>query len=706
MSEDGLLDCLTEAVRGNVIVSESGEDSYSFRHALVREIVYEDSLPGERQHFHRALAARLVAEGVRDPATLAEVAHHLDKGRSLRAAVSAYVEAGTAAESVSAYPEAFSHLERALALHESAIREQADGQRNVDVALIRERAARYAYLSGDPQRAVELMEASLAEVDRVAEPERAALVLESMGDYLWSLGQTDRSIAVAGEAVALVRGLPPSLATSSVLTSWARVLVLARDWSRAEPAAQEGLEIARAVGARAQEGRALGNVGACHVRSDIEAGLTDLAEALSISNTVGDIEAVLHHHATIAAALHQVGDHPRSTDAFEQALSAVDRSGGALPIALILLADVAQILIDNGDWARTDALVARGLRLAGKGVEHHQAHFAAARLAAYRGKSDEALCHLETCWPFDKAVTPERHAAVRAEIFVTESRWLEARAQVRAGLDVSRSLSGVPYLLEAGLRAESELAAIARLHRDEAGLVEAIASARSLTSRLDELAAASGSAPTAWYLYSRAFCAAEMSRMHDRPDPVAWRAVIEVAETTGALYRTAYPRLRLAEALLERAADGGSAVGRASGSADRAEAAVELRKAHFLAVRLCARPLMHLTGALGARARISLDETAEARSIPMPDLRAPHSAARKLTDLGLSPREIEVLGVLIEGRTNRQIAQELFITEKTAAIHVSRILDKLGAANRVEAAASAHRLGLGAIPPSVTAVLN
>jgi DNA-binding CsgD family transcriptional regulator len=71
-------------------------------------------------------------------------------------------------------------------------------------------------------------------------------------------------------------------------------------------------------------------------------------------------------------------------------------------------------------------------------------------------------------------------------------------------------------------------------------------------------------------------------------------------------------------------------------------------------------------------------------------------AEAELARLGLTPREIEVLAVVADGRTNRQIAEILFIAEKTAAIHVSHILGKLGAANRVEAAATAYRLGLSA----------
>ena len=73
---------------------------------------------------------------------------------------------------------------------------------------------------------------------------------------------------------------------------------------------------------------------------------------------------------------------------------------------------------------------------------------------------------------------------------------------------------------------------------------------------------------------------------------------------------------------------------------------------------------------------------------------APEAPTAERDPFGLTPREREVLGLLSEGRTNRQIADHLFISESTAGVHVSNILGKLGVANRGEAAATAHRLHL------------
>ena len=694
LPDDELMAYLAEAIRGNVLVSEPGSDCYGFRHALVGEVVYEGTLPGERQRLHLAHARLLGDGGFLDPTTLAEIAHHLDRGRSHRAAVEAYVAAASAAESVSAFSEAHFLLERALALMPAAAHEPEDGGTLPEIASVRDVAARNATLAGDPERAVELMEASLAEVDRTAEPERAALALERLGTYLLNARRDgQRYLAALSEAEALVRDLPPSVDSARVLNSWARMLLVAYDIDRVEPAAVQALRMARAVGDRAEEGRALGSLAALRYYADADAdaegGLADIRAALSVSVAADAIADVLDLYVLMAGILYDLGDFPRLVSWLEEAFGVVERLGGTRPVALVILSDLAQVYVDTGDWGRADSLVTRALGLAGNGAAANEGHFPAARLAAGRGQSAVAIGHLAVCWPLDAVLIPVRDATIRAEILVNERRWLEARILVGQELAGCPLLSATAYLLEAGLRAEGELAALARLHHAESGVAEARASAERMIAMLDEVASRPGFRPTAWYRYARALGDAEMSRLENRPDHATWRAVVEVAEAGGMLYRTIYPRFRLAEALLETASVQGPAT-------VRAEAAFELRNAHRFAARLGAQPLLDLIVALAARARIPLQDPVEPRGTPSTTTGAPRTAESELADVGLSPREIEVLAVLAAGRTNRQIAEQLFITEKTAAIHVSRILDKLGVANRVEAAATAYRLGLGA----------
>jgi DNA-binding NarL/FixJ family response regulator len=115
-------------------------------------------------------------------------------------------------------------------------------------------------------------------------------------------------------------------------------------------------------------------------------------------------------------------------------------------------------------------------------------------------------------------------------------------------------------------------------------------------------------------------------------------------------------------------------------------AASALRQAHDATIQLGEKPIRQEIERLAQRARIDLTPP-----ITTLNKAATSSAA---TRHGLTPREQEVLQHLVEGRTNRQIARALFISEKTASVHVSNIMGKLGASNRSEAAAIAHRLRL------------
>jgi DNA-binding NarL/FixJ family response regulator len=124
-----------------------------------------------------------------------------------------------------------------------------------------------------------------------------------------------------------------------------------------------------------------------------------------------------------------------------------------------------------------------------------------------------------------------------------------------------------------------------------------------------------------------------------------------------------------------------------SGRGTRAGAAAAARVAWATARTLGAEPLRRELELLAQRGRLELDRAPDA-----PGPVDPRVAVLEKT--GLSAREIEVLTLVATGRTNRQIADELFITEKTAGHHVSNVLGKLGVASRVEAAALAHRLGI------------
>jgi DNA-binding CsgD family transcriptional regulator len=192
-----------------------------------------------------------------------------------------------------------------------------------------------------------------------------------------------------------------------------------------------------------------------------------------------------------------------------------------------------------------------------------------------------------------------------------------------------------------------------------------------MLSRLDQLTAeVAGTTPPS-VAASRATAAAELSRIRGPGDEGLWSAAAAAWEACANPYRAAYARWRRADALL-------------SAGHDRSEAAALIREAHTTAVRLGSRPLREALRRLARRARIDLDEVQPPTSPPNP----------LIERLELTPRELEVLALLADGMTNREIASKLFISDKTASVHVSRILSKLDVPNRTAAASLAHQLGI------------
>jgi DNA-binding CsgD family transcriptional regulator len=238
-------------------------------------------------------------------------------------------------------------------------------------------------------------------------------------------------------------------------------------------------------------------------------------------------------------------------------------------------------------------------------------------------------------------------------------------------------------LLALGLRAAADIADRARAGRDAAAEAEGARRAAALAADIDRVAE-HATAPTTAALVDLA--RAEAARIQPGGEGAgSWSGLAERLRRLGDGYLGAYAAWRAGEAEL-----------RARGTRSGAE--TTLRQAFEAATSLRAEPLVREIVALARRARITLETapggvSAEAGDVPEAEP-APADGAAALRKSGLSDREIEVLRLVAAGRSNGQIAERLFITRKTAGVHVTHILDKLGVANRVEAAMVAARLGL------------
>jgi DNA-binding CsgD family transcriptional regulator len=250
------------------------------------------------------------------------------------------------------------------------------------------------------------------------------------------------------------------------------------------------------------------------------------------------------------------------------------------------------------------------------------------------------------------------------------------RARERAREGIERAAAGEGNLLYnaelfwLAVRIETELAERARLHGDHEALAECERIARAALAVLDEaIVKLPGQIPPPESAAYRALAQAELTRLRGERPVEPWLAAVQQFQALGQLPAVGYADLRGAEAL-------------ALAGAPRSDVASRLRAAHATALAFGSPSLLEDIHRLARRAGIALDGGADA------------IAAGPAPDLGLTDRELEVLRLLGDGRTNRQIGDELFITPKTASVHVSRILTKLGVTNRAEAAAAAHRMGL------------
>ena len=220
---------------------------------------------------------------------------------------------------------------------------------------------------------------------------------------------------------------------------------------------------------------------------------------------------------------------------------------------------------------------------------------------------------------------------------------------------------------------EADRAEQAAARRAIEEVAEARRRAAPLVAELDRLTARPPQTRYPYVVGNLLLARAEQSRLDGRSDPERWRAAAAAWEQMEHPFEAAYACFREAEALL------------ALGSS-RPQAEQALRSADRTAVALGAAPLRREIGSLAKRGRLRLDDHLAKAAVS----KVPSPAA----SLGLTRREAEVLALVAKGRTNKQIGQELFITEGTAGVHVSRILAKLGVAGRGEAAAIAHRLDL------------
>ncbi|MER5432524.1 AAA family ATPase [Streptomyces sp. NPDC002588] len=667
LPEEELEAALREAV-GRQLLVPGGGDTYAFRHALAREAVYADLLPGERSRLHGAFARLLTGRG-RQAETAAERAHHHRESHAPAEALAASLEAADHARHLGAPAEELRHLEAALDLWpavEAAARPSGEGTDRVTLML---RASAAAAHAGEAHRAVALNRAALAGVGRDTDAELAARVRYTLAGTLMNVDSLRAAFAYSSEALELIPADPPSptwvwAAATHVLAArhvgddataslFARRALAAAERLRMADA-QADLLISLAVlekgGRRSPEAR------------------THLLRARELARDSGNAPVEMRALFTLAIAAYEAGTPEESLPWLAEGLDRARRAGLlSSPYPLEMRYLHLLVLYTLGRWdecvrvAETDLAV---VPAAGGYAVGAALYTALGR--GDRGAADRARALLDG--PDDWM------AALVAGIVLTDAaaQWGGAEAavtQLRSSVEALTDDAGsrpdaVVRLTALALAPVADAAAAARLTGDPATADRWTKVAGELLEPAREAArrarrgAPQGPEGQAWLARAEA----EWARAAAGQDVAAWAEAV-AAFADGDVYELARCRLRYAEALL--------AAGR------REEAAGEARAARETAVRLGAAPLLERLDALIRRGRLA---------------EAPPGAREG--SVALTAREEDVLRLLALGRSNRQIGEELFISGKTASVHVSNILAKLSAASRTEAVAIAYREGL------------
>ena len=681
LTDDDLWVPLRELDDASLLVPDRDGAVYGFGHALVREVVEDDLLPGERAKLHAGAALFLsehpdAAPGGR-PAAAGVVADHWEAARDAPRALPAHIEAGRAALRALAHAEAAHHLDRAVAIWDRiAPDDRPEDDRRASILVD---AAEASALSGQQHRAVELIRAALEDLD---DPLELAFVLDRLGQYLWDVGDDQGSIAARERALAM---LPPEhvLDRARILSSLASVLVVSGRTEDARRVATEALEAVRSAGAEAEgetaiEGGVRNTLGVIAGGSgDIDGAVMQLTEARQIAERVDDPGELIRSYTNLAAVLGNGGRLAEALEVAEDGVSVARRVGLYRPYGQFLSSNALVALYELGRWDEASRMVEETLAEGSTGVVAAHLYLVAAQLAVGRG--DEAgatrLLGLAT-----EHAAGSADPSLSIELAITRAELDAWRGDVERSwraieLAAERVSEGAPRdsLVTVAARVAADRAEQARGRRRAADVPAIRASLDRIAGGLPEVAGAEDQRPAA---RARATVDAEMTRLDGDADADLFSLAAELHELAGLPYPAAYLRFRQAEAILTH-------------SRVRTSAAAVLADALATARNLGAQPLIREIDALARRARIAIPEAAPATSL-----------AAKATDegpgaaLGLTERELEVLALVAAGRTNRQIAEELFISPKTAGAHVSNIIGKLGVSGRVEAATIAERAGL------------
>ena len=707
----------------------AGERLIGFRHELIAEAIAGDLLPATRRRYNAALAA--ARSGAPEPEPAAARTHYME-AHQLAEAETAALEAAAAAEALDAGADALVHYECALSLHEVV----TDGEPGAGASDLYSRAAEAAFASGDPARACAYAEAAAAALDDPRERLSLGLVMERLGGYRRASGDHEGSLVAYRRAVELVPS-EPTAARARVLGSLAQFRMLEGVFSEAKRYAQEAVDVATEVGedARQELLHATCTLAVADAwGEDPEPAVWQLRQTRDVASELGHLDDLFRVYANLTTVLDLLGRREEAIAIAYEGIAEAERAGQATVYGNFLRANAADSLFFLGRWEECRRLCLEALSWNPVGIWYLSPLHSLAMLEVATGAGETAgrllgqeLLAIETVQDPQFSVPAQQTAA---EYALWQEDLVDAhRAAERGWLRVSDTED---WLLMARMAAtylevDATVAQDALRRRDLATLAATRERSMPVILRAEAVVRACGVSPSTGSrrqadLAIRTARAYRM-RVEGSDDPAVWRQLAVDWTELGDPYQAAKASWREAEAMLDEA----------HGRSTRTVAREPLTVAAQGAFKLGAWPLLRSIAELSRRAMLTLPKPIEAalagrmepvaasarpqsrvaapgrsgvttwpagsNSRPGRGLLADFAAQPRQPaqhDFGLSKRELEVLALIAEGRSNPEIGRRLFITRKTVAVHVSNILTKLGVSGRVEAAAAAIRLNITA----------
>ena len=583
--------------------------AYAFHHALLREVVYEELLPGERRRLHSAFAEALANRGEVGgvPVSPADLAYHWDAAGDAGRAVSAVVDAAHASEAAYAFTEAARWYARALELWDRV--PDAASLAGIDRVTLLQQAAESHMLVGDHPRAIALGEEALRSAEREG---RDALVLGHLHDRLrwfqWDAGDHAAAAASLDEALRLIPAEPPTTIRARALAQLAGVRMYAGRFPEAAAAATAAIEVARASGGRGEEALALGVLGwVTALRGEAAEGIALYRAALGIAEELGGVEGIALGYAELARMLDAIGRPEASLEAAREGFAVTSGLGLERTYGGILLGYAINALLDLGRWAEArtalDTAMEHGytgrpalwLRINEARLETGQGNLEAAAAAIRAAGEVHAGMQAPGFRPKLLAVTAEL-AVTRGSIDDTRRAWDDAWAMARPD---ALPDPAVAWLGAVALRAEADEVERAIVRRD-------------VSRAQDGARAGTRTSPCAWVSWTprsaispagrRGSRGCSRSRHSAGPRPRA--SDRRMVRRAGLAPRT--PGMSPGVPTRRRTAASVSPRRRSRTGSNEPRPTRALREAHTTAVRLGAEPLRREVEELARRGRVDL----------------------------------------------------------------------------------------------------